>query len=1568
MSSKEVKAALKSARDAIKNKEFKEALKHCKAVLKLEKKNYNAWVFIGLAASELDQPDQSQTAYKKAVELEPEQLLAWQGLANLYVKTDQWDFQVELPNVYQKLVELYASSDKNKCYETISKLSDIYQSDKEYAKLAKVKLQLIQVKEEEGVDKKELLQLWQQLTKLLSDCLNGEEQDNEIQQHIITAFEKAMVLMDPVPGEEHKKMSADYVKCLSKLPQEETKMKEACESMLSLYPNQSYPLEVLCSHYLRTGVQDEGAVSCFSRLLDLAPNSGIGHLGLGTKALQEGRFKDAIRDLSQGLKKMSSSTGWCSLAEAQFKMQRYSDSAMSCTQGLTLCVSGDKELRVKLLKLKLEALVRSGGEGAADQALETFSQIPDAEKDPVLVALRGHAYLYKGQVDEALKVSSELVASHPNLTQALVLRGQAHLAQGKLQLAEESFLKAASQSPDCGEYYFLLGRLYWEMGEETRKDRSKTHTHLLKAAKLDPNLGCVFRYLGHYYREVAKDPARARGCYKKAFEMDKDDAESGAASVDLSMEQDDMDTALAILQSVIEKSTPGSAKWAWMRRGLYYLKVGEYQQAVSDLQAALRADPEDWVCWECLGEAYLNRRSFTAALKAFGKAHQLQPASIYSVYQAAAIKQTLGKFREAVAEYLQITAQQDYVPALKGLGECQLSLAKIVMEDCRDGGAIDLIQQAIQNLFRAVELRPDLSCLWKLLGDACTAVSTVSPNRAQVLMPGPLAGLDPNTQSHTLNQAQTLKVGERCYARALKLMSEVPSLWYDLGLNYYRQSSLTCPSDEDQNSSSLLLEKAKQCLKKAIMMDSGNHNYWNALGVISMSKGLENFALAQHCFIKSIQVEPNNVVAWTNLGTLYLKKDNIELAHEAFKIAQSLEPLYVNCWIGQALIAERVGSFDTMDLFRHTTELSTHMEGVKGYAYWVCSTLLDKSNRDSTLYRYNIVQMNAVSAAQVALSKYTERIQSDPDAFIMLGYLNEHLQLKRQAVQAYKRAVELLQSMSSEEALPFALGSYGRALCTSGQSEEAVRVYSSTPLQELSDLAGLALSSCRAGLIPESISAYERALAVASSEKEKAYILTALALLQHRLGNLDSAKTLLFKCSMLKEPIPESLLCLCALGLVQSDATLSAAALTELLKQGPASGSVIEQRCLLTCALLALQGNYSAVQREASRAVHSNPGNPSLWALLSRLVPQYYPRKANGGAMAGHVACLSSMTLGKRALLYSGVNQLANGKHSGEDKHRNALKTMQRAVMLCPDDPATWAGLMAACHTENTSCYLSGSAPCRRGLEQTLMSVVSEKVHNVEEIERPLAQTLEGWVLQQAVTGLMLGGQLEQAEALCTQVLSVSPEHPAVMLSLRQVQCQRLLLAGGGTVLPDSVLEQLNNTVMMNPTNLGGWHWLAEVYRSQGLLLQAVMAYRQSLQISSQLGLHSSQISTLLRLALLALGPSMAGVPGNDWTNMIVEATTEVLKLGSSSVALLFQALLHFVTKMAARETRRLLERLVYSQDVPVTVVQVASWYLLSHLHSKNDQELINVLLQHAKMNRDQRLLDFHSLLSSSSD
>lgn len=57
---------------------------------------------------------------------------------------------------------------------------------------------------------------------------------------------------------------------------------------------------------------------------------------------------------------------------------------------------------------------------------------------------------------------------------------------------------------------------------------------------MDSYLGSAFYYLGNYYRDIAGDKSRARGCYKKAFELDETDEESGTAAVSLSVELGDM--------------------------------------------------------------------------------------------------------------------------------------------------------------------------------------------------------------------------------------------------------------------------------------------------------------------------------------------------------------------------------------------------------------------------------------------------------------------------------------------------------------------------------------------------------------------------------------------------------------------------------------------------------------------------------------------------------------------------------------------------------------------------------------------------------------------------------------------------------------------------------------------------------------------------------------------------------------------------------------------------------------------------------------------------------------------
>ena len=56
-------------------------------VLKLDPQNYTAWVCIGAALHEVDKGQQCVEAYKRAIEINPNQAPAWQGLVQHYEKS-----------------------------------------------------------------------------------------------------------------------------------------------------------------------------------------------------------------------------------------------------------------------------------------------------------------------------------------------------------------------------------------------------------------------------------------------------------------------------------------------------------------------------------------------------------------------------------------------------------------------------------------------------------------------------------------------------------------------------------------------------------------------------------------------------------------------------------------------------------------------------------------------------------------------------------------------------------------------------------------------------------------------------------------------------------------------------------------------------------------------------------------------------------------------------------------------------------------------------------------------------------------------------------------------------------------------------------------------------------------------------------------------------------------------------------------------------------------------------------------------------------------------------------------
>ena len=70
MDRKELKAALKKCQIRQGQSIYKDTLKHCKAILKHDKTNYNALVFVAVATEGLDQGDKALLAYNKATRVD----------------------------------------------------------------------------------------------------------------------------------------------------------------------------------------------------------------------------------------------------------------------------------------------------------------------------------------------------------------------------------------------------------------------------------------------------------------------------------------------------------------------------------------------------------------------------------------------------------------------------------------------------------------------------------------------------------------------------------------------------------------------------------------------------------------------------------------------------------------------------------------------------------------------------------------------------------------------------------------------------------------------------------------------------------------------------------------------------------------------------------------------------------------------------------------------------------------------------------------------------------------------------------------------------------------------------------------------------------------------------------------------------------------------------------------------------------------------------------------------------------------------------------------------------------
>jgi superkiller protein 3 len=511
---------------------------------------------------------------------------------------------------------------------------------------------------------------------------------------------------------------------------------------------------------------------------------------------------------------------------------------------------------------------------------------------------------------------------------------------------------------------YRIGICMWNLDDSkaARKDRNGAYARFLSAIKTNVNFAPAYTSLGHYYELYAKDNKRARQCFQKAFELSPAETEAAERLARSFADKGEWEIVEVISQRVIDsgraRPPPGSKRkglsWPYSALGVVQMNKQEYQQAIVSFLAALRISPDDYQSYVGLGESYHNSGRYNSASRTFNYAlepHEDGKMKItgetwFAKYMLSNVHRELGEYQEAT-DGLQgvLEDRPDEFGVLISLLQTYVEHAWHCVEKGLFGQAIDNCNHAIDTATKVARNNPQAFNLWKSVGDACITFSWVlsgidkfPSNEIRSLLDGEgqdealsqlsdIDGIRSSALAETQENGNTtgsslplpLVAGILSYKRAI--FSSAHDIhaqavaWYNLGWAEHRAFSLS-----DGKSGKKYLKAAVRCFKRAIEMEAGNSEFWNALGVVTTTL---NPQVAQHAFVRSLHLNELNAKVWTNLGVLYTLQNDHELAHKSFGRAQSTDPDYAHAWVGEGLIALMQGeSKEALNHFTHAFEIS----------------------------------------------------------------------------------------------------------------------------------------------------------------------------------------------------------------------------------------------------------------------------------------------------------------------------------------------------------------------------------------------------------------------------------------------------------------------------------------------------------------------------------------------------------------------------------------------------------------------------------------------------------------------
>lgn len=878
-----------------------------------------------------------------------------------------------------------------------------------------------------------------------------------------------------------------------------------------------------------------------------------------------------------------------------------------------------------------------------------------------------------------------------------------------------------------------VGVCLWERdsSKTARKDRTGAYARFLSSVQTDVNNAPAYTSLGVYYADYGKDRSRARKCFQKAFELSASEVGAAERLARSFASSGEWDLVEAVAQRVIESGKVSSINhvnginsgmkkkgisWPFSAIGVVQLNQQDYIKSIVSFQSALRSSPQDYHSWVGLGESYHNSGRYIAATRAFEQAQKIASGTEnrdvgdnwLCSYMLANVKRELGEFENAVAGYREVLLDRP-----KEFGVSIALLQTLIESSWRSielgffGRSATLAIEAVDVASNIAEFRNDAFDLWKAVGDACSIFSCaqaytenypgqklralldadIEPAEYEILSnldgigKGVLQKLSIATdrasalqfslQAAILANKRSIRVcAHDFHARAIA--------WYNLGWTEYRAHFY---SMENMSSSSKkrqlgFLKASVQCFKKAIELEAGNAEFWNSLGIVTAAL---NPKVSQHSFVRSLHLNDRNARVWTNLGTLYLVQNDFHLANEAFTRAQSTDPDYAQAWVGQGMLATRLGETgEVHSLLTHAFDIavSSSMIVKKQYAISAFDHLLYSS---SSLNTTNILQPSLALgqlrcqqpvdfAFQHLSSLFAERTGDFSPAVQTLQKICFELETEYEASESTIALMRFSQAKSelsrvelAEQNFVSAAENAETALDLSAGDESDGEAHKKL---RLSAQMSAGLAYYYQGSMDLAINMFRNALQETQGDPD---IICLLAQVLWAKGGDDErtvAREQLLDCVAKFPGHFDAVVLLGAMAILEEDLDMIEAISVDLHSFQARNNLTPQQQrqiAQLLAAIATLQpgkeGEESSQLSAATRAVMISPSRPQGWTQLAELGIEIHP--AEMAILTAAKAVPPGGSLGTEDLCkaYAGTNRLGDA---------------QRAIMVAPWLPEGW--------------------------------------------------------------------------------------------------------------------------------------------------------------------------------------------------------------------------------------------------------------------------------------------------------